>query len=175
MLSRVFSSIGRTARLLTTLILHQGGYDLKGIYSLEEYYARHLQAYYKALDVSPSHNYYLGRAAADITQWLSFFCDGMAQAFENVKRRAAEAATSGGTDNTIALRKLDVRQRKILALFLEYEVVTAKQIGAVFGFKPRTCSELCRKWVQVGFLVVVDPSRKARKYILAQEYQILLD
>lgn len=29
---------GRTARLLTTLILHLGGYDLKGLYSLEEYY-----------------------------------------------------------------------------------------------------------------------------------------
>jgi Fic family protein len=37
---------GRTARLLTTLILHLGGYDLKGLYSLEEYYARNLGAYY---------------------------------------------------------------------------------------------------------------------------------
>ena len=37
---------GRTARLLTTLILHRGGYDLKGLYSLEEYYARDLSAYY---------------------------------------------------------------------------------------------------------------------------------
>jgi Fic family protein len=166
---------GRTARLLTTLILHQGGYDLKGIYSLEEYYARHLPAYYEALDVGPSHNYYLGRAEADITQWLTFFCDGMAQAFENVRRRATEAASSGGTDTAAALRQLDVRQRKILDLFLEYELVTAKQIGAVFGFQPRTCSELCRKWVRAGFLVVVDPSRKARKYALAQKYRILLD
>ena len=79
---------GRIARLLTTLILHQGGYALKGSYSLEEYYAHHLPAYYKALDVGPSHHYDLGRAAADITSWLTFFCDGMAQAFENVKRRA---------------------------------------------------------------------------------------
>ena len=166
---------GRTARLLTTLILHQGGYDLKGIYSLEEYYAHHLPAYYEALAVGPSHNYYVGRAAADITPWLTFFCDGMAQAFENVKHRAAEAATSGGTENAAVLRKLDARQREILALFLEYEIVTAKQIGAVFGFRPRTCSELCRKWVRAGFLVVVDASRKARKYALAREYQILLD
>ena len=35
---------GRTARLLTTLVLHLGGYDLKGLYSLEEYYARNLRA-----------------------------------------------------------------------------------------------------------------------------------
>jgi cell filamentation protein, protein adenylyltransferase len=53
---------GRTARLLTTLLLHLGGYDLKGLYSLEEYYARNLGAYYEALSIGPSHNYYEGRA-----------------------------------------------------------------------------------------------------------------
>src|SRR6266403_1484342 len=45
---------GRTARLLTTLILHLGTYDLKGLYALEEYYARHLNAYYEALSVGSS-------------------------------------------------------------------------------------------------------------------------
>ena len=35
-----FDGNGRTARLLTTLILHRGGYGLGGIYSLEEYYAK---------------------------------------------------------------------------------------------------------------------------------------
>ena len=42
---------GRTARLLTTLILHLGRHDLKGLYALEEYYARDLKAYYEALTV----------------------------------------------------------------------------------------------------------------------------
>jgi Fic family protein len=58
---------GRTARLLTTLILHLGGYDLKGLYALEDYYARNLESYYEALSVGPSHNYHPGRADADIT------------------------------------------------------------------------------------------------------------
>src|SRR5882757_3458254 len=31
---------GRTARLLTTLVLHLGGYGLKGLYALKEHYAR---------------------------------------------------------------------------------------------------------------------------------------
>ena len=35
-----FDGNGRTARLLTTLLLHRGGYGLRGIYSLEEYYAK---------------------------------------------------------------------------------------------------------------------------------------
>lgn len=58
---------GRTARLLTTMILHVGGYDLNGFYSLEEYYGRNLASYYKALAVGPSHNYYMGRPESDIS------------------------------------------------------------------------------------------------------------
>ncbi|MEO6038041.1 MAG: Fic family protein, partial [Saprospiraceae bacterium] len=95
---------GRTARLWTTLILHLGSYDLKGLYSLEEYYARNLGAYYEALTVGPSHNYYEGRAEADITKWVEYFCIGMAESFENVKRRAQEAAGSGAQDHYPMLR-----------------------------------------------------------------------
>ncbi|MEM9244019.1 MAG: Fic family protein [Pseudomonadota bacterium] len=58
---------GRTSRLLTTFILHLGGYDLKGLYSLEEYYAKNLLGYYRAISVGSSHNYYFGRAESDIT------------------------------------------------------------------------------------------------------------
>ncbi len=39
---------GRTARLLTSFIMRKGGYGLKGIYSLEEYYAKDLTRYYDA-------------------------------------------------------------------------------------------------------------------------------
>ena len=78
---------GRTARLLTTLILHLGGYGLKGLYSLEEYYARNLPAYYAAISVGPSHNYYLGREAADITDWIEYFIGGMAESFDKVAQQ----------------------------------------------------------------------------------------
>ena len=75
---------GRTSRLLTTLILHLGGYDLKGLYYLEEYYAKNLLSYYRAISIGPSHNYYFGRAESDITDWVEYFIEGMAFAFEKV-------------------------------------------------------------------------------------------
>lgn len=62
---------GRTARLLATLILQRASYGLKGIYSLDEHYARDLAAYYRALTVGPTHNYYDGRADADLTGFLA--------------------------------------------------------------------------------------------------------
>ena len=67
--------------------MHLGGYDLKGIYCLEEYYAQNLNAYYQAIDIGPSHNYYMGREQADITQWIEYFIAGMATSFENVCKR----------------------------------------------------------------------------------------
>ena len=74
---------GRTARLLATLILHKYGYDLKGIYCLEEYYAKNLQGYYKALTVGGNEDYYEGdRATADLTSFLEYFMHGMAEAFD---------------------------------------------------------------------------------------------
>ncbi len=169
-----FDGNGRTARLLTTLILHQGGYGLKGMYSLEEYYAKNLGDYYQALSIGPSHNYYFGRAEADITPWLSYFCAGMHASFEAVKKEALLAAYRGEPDQTHLLRTLDPRQRKALELFVEFETITAQQIGQLFGLGTRSASALCQKWVRQSFLTIIDPSRKARKYGLAQNFKHVL-
>ncbi len=165
---------GRTARLLTTLTLHLGEYDLKGLYSLEEYYARNLGAYYEAISIGESHNYYMGRAEADITKWVEYFVEGMAIAFEDVLKRMDEAKIQGSSDQSAFLRKLDPKQRKVLALFEEFETITSRQIGELFGFKPRTSTALCANWVESGFLNMVDSSNKGRKYKLSTEYQPLI-
>ena len=161
---------GRTARLLTTLILHLGGYDLKGLYALEEYYACNLGAYYEAISVGKSHNYYMGRAEADITKWIEYFIEGMAKSFEKVLTLMKEAGAKDTPDYSEKLRKLDPRQRKVLGLFREFEFITSRQIGELFAFKPRTSASLCASWVTSGFLRVVDASNKGRKYGLDDGY-----
>lgn len=165
---------GRTARLLTTLLLHLGKYDLKGLYSLEEYYARNLNAYYEAISIGESHNYYFGRAEADITRWIEYFVEGMAVSFENVLKHMAQAHDLGQPDHSPLIRKLDPRQRKALELFQQFNVVTSKQLGELFGFKPRSSSALCANWVKSGFLELVDSSKKARKYSLSRQYKKLI-
>ncbi len=165
---------GRTARLLTTLILHLGGYGLKGLYSLEEYYARNLGGYYEALTVGPGHNYYDGRAEADITKWVEYFCAGMADSFESVKRRAQESTGTGTQDCAPALRHLDPRQRKALELFRHCSNITSHDVGTLFGISNRAARNLLSAWVEDGFVVVVDPSKKSRKYGLAEHYQSII-
>ena len=169
-----FDGNGRTARLLTTLLLHRGGYGMHGIYSLEEYYAKHLGSYYEALAVGASHNYYGGRAEADVTKFLAYFTVGMADSFVKVRSRAVEAERQGELDQTAALRDLDARQRKALSLFLQSTRVAASDVAGFFGMSARSAAALCAKWVETGFLEVADPSKKARRYRLAGKYEGLV-
>lgn len=160
---------GRTARLLTALVLHRAGYGLKSIYSLDEHYARNLNGYYTALTVGPSHNYYLGRAQADLTGFLNFFCDSMAQALRSVRSRAAEVARTPGTghgDAVATLRQLDPRQRRTLELFRESAVVTGSEIATHLGISPRTANTLIRSWIAGDFIEINSPSRNKRTYRL---------
>jgi Fic family protein len=165
---------GRTSRLLTTLILHLGGYDLKGLYSLEEYYARNLGAYYEALTIGPSHNYYMGRAQSDITKWVDYFCRGMAESFENVKKRAQEAADAGARDDSIPLRALDPRQRKALELFRSDAIITSRDVEKLFTLSQRAARNLLSSWVKKGFVVVIDAAKKTRKYGLGSSFRELI-
>jgi Fic family protein len=166
---------GRTARLLTTLVLHVGSYDLKGLYALEEYYACNLKAYYEALTVGPSHNYYLGRAEADITNWIAYFIGGMATSFEKVRDQALSEAAKGGKDQSRLLRNLDSKQRQALTLFQRSREIAAKDVAALFGYQPRTAALLCRRWVEKGFIETTDPAKKSRRYKLADEYAAIVD
>jgi Fic family protein len=166
---------GRTARLLTTLILHLGTYDLKALYALEEYYARNLKAYYEALTTGPSHNYYLGRAEADITKWVAYFIEGMAASFEKVRDHALAEAEKGGKDQSKLLRDLDSKQRPALTLFQKSREITARDVAGLFGYKPRTAALLCQRWVEKGFLETTDPAKKSRRYKLGEKYTSIVD
>lgn len=156
------------------MILHLDGYDLKGFYSLEEYYARDLPGYYKAIAVGPSHNYYEGRREADIIAWLDYFCRGMAEAFQRVMTRAQEAMAAGVEDQSPLLRRLDPRQHSVLDLFQKHQYITARQVANLFGVTPRTARYLCGRWVKENFIRAADPARKSRTYLLAEAFAPLI-
>ena len=158
---------GRTARLLTNSVLHQNGYGLNGIYNLEEYYARNLQDYYDALDTGGSHNYYMGRAEADITRWVTYFTSGMADSFEAVRNQMQAAAQS--SDQSRLVRSLDARQREVLQLFNDWEEITSSQIATLLSLSPRGARALAQKWVEAGFLQTGNPSKRGRTYRLAPQ------
>jgi len=159
---------------LPTLIQHRSGYGLKGIYSLEEYYAQNLPGYYEALSVGASHNYHFGRAEADVTGFVAYFCLGMAASFAAVRSQAVQAARCGAQDHSPLLRQLDPRQRRLLDLFRRQGTATAGEIAAYLRLSPRMVVALCRGWLSEGFLSLHDPSRKNRSYRLGKDYEQLI-
>lgn len=160
---------GRTARLLTSFLMRKFGYGLKGIYSLEEYYANNLAEYYSALVTSEHHNYYEGREHADLTKWIEYFVKGVAEVFGKIQIRAI--ATDNQQDFSPEMRKLDVTQRKILELFTEFKEVTSKQIAEYLGMSQQSGRLLANRWIAAGFLELSNTSKKARKYRLSDQYE----
>jgi Fic family protein len=169
-----FDGNGRTARLLATFLLHRGGYGLHGFFSLEEYHARDLAAYYRALAVHPHHNYYEGRAEADLTPWLEYFMATLARVFTLAREEALRAAGSGVPSEPKELRRLDARARAVLALFARVDQITSADVARTLGLSARTARELLAGWVRDGWLEVADPSRRARAYRLTADYRRII-
>ncbi len=169
-----FDGNGRTARLLTMLILNLGDYDLKSLYVLEEYYVRNLGAYYDSIRIGESHNYYQGRAHADITRWIEYLVEGMAIAFEDVVKQISTINTQDAPNRNLHIRKLNIRQRKTLELFQDFKIITSSQIGQLFELKPRTSAKICAEWVENGFLGIVDSSNKRRTYKLSKQFEDII-
>ena len=162
---------GRAARALATLILYRRGYDLGHFYSLEEVYAQLLPAYYVALQTHPHHNYYEGRAEADLTGWVAYFIHSMATTFRGVADEVHAQANSPATPEPPDLHHLDRRARLALGLFTHQETVTTAEIARALGLAPRTVRSLIPGWLADGWLEVSDPARKTRRYRLSAEYR----
>lgn len=121
---------GRTARALVTYILRQHGLWLKGLFILESYYDRHLDGYYRNLQMGLHHNYYFGRNDADLTPWLSFFIDGLAEVFQKADELVKEKSQSYLAVEPELLRKLNPEQKTIFAqLAFKSPVLTTSDIA----------------------------------------------
>ena len=69
---------GRVARVLATLILFLGGYDIRRFFSLEEYYDKDTISYYENLKKATSGN---------LSSWLEYFTFGASVEFTKIKEK----------------------------------------------------------------------------------------
>ncbi len=160
---------GRTARLLATFLLHREGYGLNGFFSLEEHHAKDLRGYYRALETHAHHNYYEGRAEADLSAWLEYFLKGLALIFEQARQTAEQAARDGDSSIPLPPEGLDHQARTIWHLLVNRESARAREIAQALGLTDRMARLLAAKWVKEGWLEMADRSNKNRMYRLRPE------
>lgn len=76
---------GRTARAFATVVLFAEGYDIKRLFSLEEYFDRDAEHYYSALIATSSQSRDL--SGRDLTGWIEYFTEGLSIELTRIKDR----------------------------------------------------------------------------------------
>jgi transposase len=59
----------------------------------------------------------------------------------------------------------------VLGLFAQQEFIVSSNVANLLGISVRQARDLLTGWVEQGWIGVADPSRKGRKYRLADKYQ----
>ena len=97
---------GRVARALATLVLYQGGYDIRRFFSLEEYYDSHAKGYYDALQS-------VGRNNGDMTVWLEYFVEGLAIELNRIKEKINRLSADIQLKEQMGGKQLFLSERQI--------------------------------------------------------------
>jgi len=124
---------GRTARLLSTLILYKTGYDFKRLFSISEYYDKDRPAYYKAVQSVRNND-------MDMTVWLEYFVDGLRSQMEEIQDKGKKVIIA---DKTVAMLKeisLNVRQEKIVRYLVLNDRIDNEQCQKVCKSIKRTAT-----------------------------------
>ncbi len=149
---------GRTARLLSTLILYKTGYDFKRLFSLSEYYDKGRGKYYKAIQSVREHN-------MDITHWLEYFTEGLRSQMAEVKLKGENAIKKEVLEEKIKQYSLNHRQTKVLRYLLKEEFITRRKYVDLVNVSLRTANYDLAKLEKLN-LIKREGVGKAIRYLL---------
>lgn len=100
---------GRTARATAMLVLYSEGYDVKRFFSLEEYFDKDVQEYYRAI-LSVQQN-----DAQDMTYWLEYFSYGLAVELDKIKDQVLKLSQDVKLKNKLG-NQVALSERQIILL-----------------------------------------------------------
>lgn len=103
---------GRTARAMALLVLYAEGYDVKKLFSIEEYFDRDIDGYYKAI-ASVQHS-----PTSDMTYWLEYFCFGLAIELDRVKQQVLKLSQDAKLKDKLGGVQIALSERQIAILEL---------------------------------------------------------
>ena len=163
---------GRSCRALATLMLARTGYGLKGLASMESFYADDVARYYDALQMGLHPNYYEtnargSRSDPDLTPWISYFTDmfsrAAAQLRSTVEMEAQDRASLLGANPLEALPR---PVRRILGELPDLDSsLTPADVSAWFGVSTKTARDWLARWCREGHFEAARPgAERIRRY-----------
>jgi len=113
---------GRTARLVTKILLAELGLNIFNLFSFENYYNRNVTKYFKF--VGEKNNYYDLANKIDFTDWLEYFCEGIIDELLRIQKLLPNLRVSPETT-------LKEHHQKILEFIRKNNFITDKDYSKI--------------------------------------------
>ncbi len=158
---------GRTARGFATLILFAEGYDIKRLFSLEEYFDNNAYEYYESLRKTDLTNEtdFEGR---DLTGWLEFFTKALSIELSRVKEKVRRISLDSKIKEKLGGKQvaLNERQMKIMEFIEARGQATMKELKPLLPMisEDTVLREMYNLMKQK--LLKKKGSRKAARYVI---------
>ena len=130
---------GRTARLLSMLLLYRAGYDFKRLFSLSEFYDRDKSLYCNAIQS-------VRMQGLDMTSWLEYFCEGLATQLLEVKEGGAAAIK-----RDVLVNQYNLSERQGIAID-----IVLKQGNLTIQDYEKQCSGVTKRTLQRELKMLVE-------------------
>lgn len=152
---------GRTARLLSTLILYKTGYDFKRLFTISEYYDKDRPAYYQAIQTVRRNN-------MDMTYWLEYFVEGLWSQMIEIQNKGKRVIGAESVIKSLKEYDLSERHQKIIRYIVVNGKISNKQCQDVFKIIKRTATRDLTSLLNKGILERIG-EKKGNYYILSKE------
>lgn len=117
---------GRTARLLSTLILYKTGYDFKRLFTISEFYDKDRPSYYEAIQSVRNNN-------MDMTEWIEYFIYGLHTQMIEIQEKGEKIINAEKSVKALNDYNLNARQERIIQYLIINEQIDNEQ-----------CQKICK-------------------------------
>jgi len=152
---------GRTARLLSTLILYKTGYDFKRLFTISEYYDKNRPAYYRAIQSVRNDD-------MDMTGWLEYFVTGLRSQMAEIQQKGEQLIKQDAALQKIKKAGLNARQEKAIKYLLRNGTISVNEYQPVASCIRRTAQRDLENLIEKGIVKTVakSPTDPTKHYVL---------
>ena len=152
---------GRTARLLSTLILYKTGYDFKRLFTISEYYDKDRPSYYQAIQTVRKNN-------MDMTTWLEYFVDGLRSQMTEIQAKGEQLIKQDSQLQKIKKIGLNKRQEKAVKRLIIKGTLSVNEYQLVASCIRRTAQRDLEELVEKKIVKIVakSPTDPTKHYVL---------
>ncbi len=123
---------GRVARAVATLMMFLDGYDIRRLFSLEDYFDENPMDYYVTLQ-AVSNQLVMDVHERDLTPWLEYFSKGVAIEFNRVKERVRRVSVDSRVKDKLGEQvELNERQMMIMEYLNRHKSMQNKDFRKIF-------------------------------------------